>query len=109
MRQILSIAAMCAAILSGQVTINATPSREFGYPTLTTTLAATPNLVEGRELNAPASIAFDYTQTPPGVYIADPNNNRVLGWKNANNIGQGTGADIVIGQPDFFSTSPLGP
>ncbi len=66
-----------------------------------------PNLIEGREVsfstnpsNAFAGIAIDNSSTPPHLYVADTNNNRILGFKDARNIG-GT-ADMVIGQPDFY-------
>ena len=43
---------------------------------------ASPNLVEGRELDAPGHIAFDTSGSPPILYIADIGNNRVLAYKN---------------------------
>ena len=64
------------------------------------------NLIEGREVNygqnGSAGIAVDSNSTPPHLYIADPQNNRVLGFKDARNVTPGTRADVVIGQPDFF-------
>jgi uncharacterized protein (TIGR03437 family) len=79
---------------------------DFGYNA--------PNLVVGQELfiydpasrQAAAGIAVDSTSTPPHLYIADTFNNRILGFKDARNVKPGATADIVIGQPDFFSTSP---
>ena len=71
--------------------------------------SASPNLVEGRELYYPRAIAFDASVTPPHVYIADTGNNRVLGWSNANKLSQGDFADLVVGQPDFYSTVTSGP
>src|SRR4029077_6366155 len=68
-----------------------------------------PNLVEGRELNQPQGVAIDNSVTPPVLYVSDLANNRVLGWKNALSFSFGAPADFVIGQPDFFSTTPLGP
>jgi uncharacterized protein (TIGR03437 family) len=99
------------ALASAQVlTINPLPTREFGQPTLENPLESNaPNLVEGRELYVPRAIAFDGSVTPPHVYIADTGNNRILGWSNANALTQGNFADLVIGQPDFYSTFPLGP
>ncbi len=93
-----------------QVTINDSPSREFGHLILNTPItSAAPNLVEGRELNGPSGIAFDYSVNPPAVYVADTQNNRVLGWKNSAAVANGAKADIVIGQRDFTSTFALGP
>src|ERR1019366_9130705 len=68
------------------VTINCFPTREFGQSTLSIPLtSAAPNLVEGRELYNPSGIAFDGSGH---VYIVDTGNNRVLGFKNANNLTQ---------------------
>ena len=39
------------------------------------------------------------------LYIADPANNRVLGWANAVGLTTDEAADIVIGQPDGSSNS----
>ncbi len=94
-------------------TINDLPSREFGQPKLQTQLTSVaPNLVEGRELNAPTSIAFDTSASPPIMYVVDSFNHRVLAWRNPANLGAcgtsnpGCGfADLVIGQRDKFSTT----
>jgi len=68
-----------------------------------------PEFREGREFNGPSGIAFDYSVTPPAVYIADTGNNRVLAWKNSAALANGATADKVIGQRDFYSTLPQGP
>jgi hypothetical protein len=70
-----------------------------------------PNLVEGRELFSPSGIAFDTSasQSQPHVYVVDTANNRVLGWNNANSLSAGNFADVVIGQPDQYSTFQEGP
>jgi uncharacterized protein (TIGR03437 family) len=47
-------------------------------------------------------VAVDYTSTPARLYVADPGNNRVLGFRDARNVKPGDAADIVIGQVDFF-------
>jgi uncharacterized protein (TIGR03437 family) len=99
-----------ATLLSAQVTINPQPTREFGQSTLfSPPESAAPNLVEGRELFSPSGIAFDGSVNPPHVYVVDTGNNRVLGWSNASNLSQGNFADLVIGQPDMFSTFQQGP
>ncbi len=71
----------------------------------------TVNLIEGREFRfttsasgnsgADAGIAIDYNSTPPHLYVADPYNNRVLGYNDLRSVRPGSKADIVIGQPDF--------
>jgi uncharacterized protein (TIGR03437 family) len=99
-----------ASLALAQVTINPSPTREFGQTKLFNPLESNaPNLVEGRELFSPSGIAFDASVTPPHVYVVDTGNNRVLGWSNANSLSQGNFADLVIGQPDMFSTSIGGP
>lgn len=90
-----------------QVTLNPFPARAFGQAKLLITTTA-PNLVEGRELNSPQAVAVDTTTTPPGLYVADTANNRVLGWKNGK-ASNGSMADVVIGQRDASSTLALGP
>jgi uncharacterized protein (TIGR03437 family) len=111
MKHVLSIVLAVAAPLAAQVTFNTTPSREFGQSTLVLPLPTSnaPNLIEGREFNGPYGIAFDYSQNPPAVYIADTFNNRVLGWRNSAAAAAGTTADIVIGQLNFTSNLVGGP
>ena len=43
---------------------------------------------------------IDKTVKPNRMYIADCNNNRILGFKSTS---PKNGADIVLGQPDFLS------
>ncbi len=72
------------------------------------------NLIEGREfgfLGNPGScsnqfptgggVALDNNSNPPHLYVADPANNRVLGYLDARKVNAGSFADIVIGQPDL--------
>jgi uncharacterized protein (TIGR03437 family) len=94
-----------------QVTLNQAPSRIVGHPNpeQLSVVSANPNLVEGRELYEPEGIALDTSVTPPIVYVADTLNNRVLAWKNGTGFNNGQAADLIIGQPDRFSTQPLGP
>jgi len=70
-----------------------------------------PNLIEGREFAfvsqnaqgncADAGLAIDTTGSTPHLYVADPCNNRVLGFNDALTLKPGAKADIVIGQPDM--------
>ena len=61
------------------------------------------NLIEGKELylGEDSGMAIDNTGATPHLYIADPGNNRVLGYKDIYKVAAGPGsmADIVIGQP----------
>src|ERR1700722_909928 len=70
------------------------------------------NLTDARGLFNPNSVAIDKTVSPNRLYVADTNNNRVLGYKNVSTFVNGGPADLVIGQPDFLSgtcnTSGLG-
>lgn len=51
-------------------------------------------------LNFPAAAAVD---SSGHLYVADVNNNRVLGWKAVGALADGAPADLVIGQPDFYA------
>jgi uncharacterized protein (TIGR03437 family) len=102
-------------------TINDFPSQQFGQSPNTPAFnqpidSVAPNLVEGRELSSPYAMAFDFSVTPPILYVADTLNNRVLAFKNPNTftpcgISAPTCgfATMVIGQRDFYSTLQGGP
>jgi hypothetical protein len=53
----------------------------------------------------PGGVLIDKTVKPNRMYIADCNNNRVLGFKSTT---PKNGADIVLGQPDFESSGGNG-
>jgi uncharacterized protein (TIGR03437 family) len=76
------------------------------------------NLIEGREVGFTANfgscvvngafpfvtggaVAIDASSNPPHLYIADPLNNRILGFKDYRKVNAGAAADLVIGQPDL--------
>jgi len=65
---------------------------------------STPNLVDGKGLFNPIAVAIDASAAPNRVYVADSDNDRVLGWKDASAFSNGAAADLVIGQPDFLSS-----
>jgi uncharacterized protein (TIGR03437 family) len=113
MRRTIGYFIVLTATMWGQAVspqINQTPTRQFGQPSLAVPLTqASPNLVEGRELNAPGQVAFDNSVSPPIMYIADIGNNRVLGFKNITALSAGNYASLVIGQQDFYSTLIQGP
>jgi len=82
-----------------------------------------PNLIEGREFfffsqnvdgaeNSTSSYAvplpggslvIDTNADPPHLYVSDPGNNRILGFRDYRKVAPGVKADIVIGQTDFSS------
>ncbi|HLH43434.1 MAG TPA: hypothetical protein VKV74_10635 [Bryobacteraceae bacterium] len=81
-----------------------------------------PNLIEGREVYfynpgvigvvLGAGVAVDKNSNPPHLYVADPGNNRVLGFLDARKVGADAHslltqkADLVIGQPDLAHALP---
>jgi uncharacterized protein (TIGR03437 family) len=105
---IILVSVVAAGLLHADTTINPNPSRIVGQPQLALWSAAA-NLVEGREFNAPQSVAADTSVTPPILYVVDTGNNRVLAWRNAATFANGAMADLVIGQANKLATSALGP
>ena len=60
------------------------------------------NFVDGRGFVAPVAVAV----SPAGeVYVADYINNRILGWRSSIEFAGNQAADIVVGQPDFYSSN----
>ncbi len=64
------------------------------------------NQVKPGSLNAPFSMAIDYSQSPFALYVSDISNNRILIWKDSAHFATGAPADAVIGQPDLSSAAP---
>jgi len=64
-----------------------------------------PNFVDKIGQNAAGGIAVDAASDPPHrhLFVADTTNNRVLGWNDISTFVSAQPADIVFGQPDFFS------
>jgi uncharacterized protein (TIGR03437 family) len=105
---IILVSAVAAGRLHADTTFNPSPSRIVGQPQLTL-LTSAPNLVEGREFNAPQGVAADTSVTPPILYVVDTGNNRVLAWRNAAGFANGAFADLVIGQSSKYATAAWGP
>ncbi|HVN28153.1 MAG TPA: NHL repeat-containing protein, partial [Candidatus Binataceae bacterium] len=64
------------------------------------------NELTAQTLSSPQYLALDTNSSPIHLYVVDgPSNNRVLGWKNALSFANGAPADLVLGQPDFSSTT----
>lgn len=112
MKSALRALLLCSPLLltpaHGQLLLNVAPTRTIGQTSLTIA-GSNPNLIEGRELYFPQSIALDTSVSPARLYIADTLNNRVLGFKNASSFSNGQKADLVLGQPDFRTTFAQGP
>ncbi|MGH9661845.1 MAG: hypothetical protein ACRD96_25075, partial [Bryobacteraceae bacterium] len=112
----IAVAALFAGIGAAQAPLNLSPSRILGHPRLANPLdSANENLVEGREVNGPQSIALDTSVDPPLLYVSDSVNNRILAWRldpaNPESLRNKNGAkaDIVIGQRDFLNSFSNGP
>jgi uncharacterized protein (TIGR03437 family) len=96
-----------------QITLNPVPTRAIGQDSVQIK-SFNPNLVEGREFDTPEGLALDLSTNgtstnPPALYVSDFANNRVLGFKSATTFANGQPADLVLGQPDLFTTLPEGP
>jgi sugar lactone lactonase YvrE len=63
------------------------------------------NFVDGKGMYEPDAVAIETATAPHRVYVADRVNNRVLGWHDASVFTNGAAADLVIGQPDFVSST----
>ncbi len=53
-----------------------------------------------------ASVAIDKSVSPNRVYVADYGNNRVLAWNDIAAFTTHAGANLVFGQPNFFTNDP---
>ncbi|HYB89528.1 MAG TPA: NHL repeat-containing protein, partial [Candidatus Binataceae bacterium] len=58
------------------------------------------NHLDATALQYPAGAAVD---SAGHLYVADKENNRVLGYLSADSFSNGAAADLVIGQPDFVT------
>jgi len=79
--------------------LNLIDGREVGFSSNTGSCSfnsALPFLTGG-------SAVIDGSATPPHLYIADPLNNRILGYKDYRQVNAGIKADLVIGQPDLMT------
>src|SRR5271163_2397373 len=103
------IAVLSAFAAAACVVSFAVPAQAFGNTTANNVLGQVDfthngaNIATGQGLNAPAAVAIDRSVSPSRIYVADPSNNRVLGWNNASAFANGQAATLEIGQPDFLS------
>ncbi len=56
-------------------------------------------------LALPIQIAIDQKSNPRHLYVADSFDHRILAWNDVATFADGAPADLVIGQPDFFSNA----
>ena len=90
-----------------QVTLIPAPTRVIGQTSVQIS-NLNPNLVEGRELFNPRGVALDLSTNPPGLYVSDTGNNRVLAFRSALGFPNGQKADFVLGQPDLHKSHRRG-
>lgn len=111
----LAILAAFSSLFGGfaaaQVTLNPIPTRILGQlppPSgeIPQAPGTAPNLLEGRELFGPLSVAIDNSVAPPAVFVADTNNHRVLGWRDSKEFQNGAPADLVLGQKSVQNSIP---
>lgn len=111
MRDVLFTLVLCFSAISplfSQITLNPAPTRVIGQDSLTIK-NYNPNLVEGREFEAPQGIALDLSTGSPRLYVADTGNNRVLAFASAASFASGATASFAVGQIDLATTIPQGP
>ncbi len=76
----------------------------YGQPDFTS--GAVPTDTNGLTLHQPTDLfVFDTGQ----IFIADTENNRVLGWDSVDLYTNGDPADLVLGQPDFITADAPNP
>ena len=63
------------------------------------------NFIDGHGFSTPESVAIDKSAAINRLYVADFDNSRVLGYKDVTTFINGGPADLVIGQPDFISST----
>ncbi len=103
----ISVLLLCTTASFAQISLNPVASRFLGQPNLQSG-TVNPNWIDGREFFQPQGVTLDVSTTPPALYVADTVNNRVMAWKNATGFANGQPADLIIGQPDVYSTAPGG-
>ena len=63
---------------------------------------STENFVDATTVN-PIGVALDRSSSPNHLYLVDAANSRVMGYSDAKTFQNGGAADLVVGQPDFFT------
>ena len=92
-----TLLALVAFAVAAIATQEPAPNNFLGQGNLTEGL---PNFINRFGLDAPVAVAVDRSVIPNHVYVADWNNNRVLGYQNASGFINGTGAALIFGEPN---------
>ena len=86
--------------------LDTTADAVLGQPNVTTNAPNQPSGLPTAD-NLSVSNAAHVAVGPNGrLYVSDADNNRVLSWPDAASFADGDAADMVIGQPDFVSSTP---
>jgi sugar lactone lactonase YvrE/plastocyanin len=94
---------MAAVRVLGQADFNSNLANRSGV-----TNGCNPPEVDGSTLNMPTNVFVGTVGAGTFLFVADTDNNRVLGWDVTGGIGTlapGQAADYVLGQPDFQTRS----
>ncbi len=79
-----------------------TADRVLGQPDF---IHKAPNSVDAEAFSGGDDLIIDTTVSPHRLFVTDESNHRILGYSNINTLVNHAPADIVIGQPDFFSSN----
>ena len=90
--------------LFAQAPLSSSAYRVLGQPDFVSNAFNQP---KGNEVANPIGIALDSQNGVVRLYVADTANNRVLGWPDANAAQAGNVADVVLGQPDLYTTGAI--
>lgn len=106
---VLTFVALAAA--QTPIVLDPSPARVMGHPSTTPAeqLVVTnlnPNVGVNGGMYSPQGVAVDNSVSPPILYVADTTNHRVLAWKNASSLTNLQAPDLIIGQPDPYTTLP---
>jgi sugar lactone lactonase YvrE len=80
---------------------DATADLVQGQPNFVSNVVNNALMPSASQLGSPLGAAVD--RRSGRLFVADASNNRVLSWPNAASLANSQAADLVLGQPDFFS------
>ncbi len=92
---------VAAKAYAGMAAGDTIADRQLGQPDF---FHSAPNTIDGASLNGPDHMLIDKSVTPHRLWVTDESNHRVLGYSNVGALTTGSGPDVVVGQPDFFTS-----